>query len=60
MLKDKEQALENSLKSLEKVDGIDVDEAVTTIAPLYKQWVNNCINFDATKFPWLTILFSLF
>lgn len=37
VLKDKEQALENSLKSLEKVDGIDVDEAVTTIAPLYKQ-----------------------
>lgn len=37
VLKDKEQALEESLKSLEKVDGIDVDEAVTTIAPLYKQ-----------------------
>jgi ESCRT-I complex subunit TSG101 len=39
VLKDKEQELEKSLESLEKVDGIDVDEAVITTAPLYKQWV---------------------
>lgn len=37
VLKDKEHALEKSLESLENVDGIDVDEAVTTTAPLYKQ-----------------------
>jgi ESCRT-I complex subunit TSG101 len=37
VLKDKEQELEKSLESLEKVDGIDVDEAVITTAPLYRQ-----------------------
>lgn len=40
VLKDKEQELERALESLEKVDGIDVDEAVTTTAPLYKQLLN--------------------
>lgn len=39
VLKDKDQELERALESLEKVDGIDVDEAVTTTAPLYKQYV---------------------
>lgn len=37
VLEDKDQELEKSLESLEKVDGIDVDEAVTTTAPLYRQ-----------------------
>lgn len=37
VLKDKDQELERALEALEKVDGIDVDEAVTTTAPLYKQ-----------------------
>lgn len=37
ILEDKEKSLEKSLESLEKVDTIDVDEAVTTTAPLYKQ-----------------------
>lgn len=37
VLKDKERELQQALDSLEKVDGIDVDEAVTTTAPLYKQ-----------------------
>lgn len=37
VLKDKEQELEKSLESLEKTDGIDVDEAVVTTAPLYRQ-----------------------
>lgn len=49
VLKDKEQSLENSLNSLEKVDGIDVDEAVTTIAPLYKQWVHGPLHMLAHK-----------
>lgn len=40
VLKDKDQELERALESLEKVDGIDVDEAVTTTAPLYKQLLN--------------------
>lgn len=40
VLKDKEQELERALEGLEQVDGIDVDEAVTTTAPLYKQLLN--------------------
>lgn len=40
VLKDKERELQQALDSLEKVDGIDVDEAVTTTAPLYKQLLN--------------------
>lgn len=32
-------SLEKTLETLEKVDTIDVDEAVTTTAPLYKQCV---------------------
>lgn len=39
VLQDKQQALQKSLESIEKLNGIDVDEAVTTTAPLYKQWV---------------------
>lgn len=37
ILQDKEKSLEKSLETLEKVDEIDVDEAVTTTAPLYRQ-----------------------
>lgn len=40
VLHDKDQELERALESLEKVEGIDVDEAVTTTAPLYKQLLN--------------------
>lgn len=43
MLQDKEQELTKSLETLEKVDGIDVDEAVTTTAPLYRQFVDTFI-----------------
>lgn len=39
ILRDKEQELEKSLDALEKSEGIDPDEAVTTTAPLYKQYV---------------------
>lgn len=39
ILQDKEKSLEKSLETLEKVDKIDVDEAVTTTAPLYRQYV---------------------
>lgn len=37
LLKDKEVELAKSLETLEQNDQIDVDEAVTTTAPLYKQ-----------------------
>lgn len=37
VLRDKEQELDESLKKLSEKGGIDVDEAVTTTAPLYKQ-----------------------
>ncbi|XP_067643219.1 tumor susceptibility gene 101 protein [Eurosta solidaginis] len=40
ILRDKEQELEKSLETLEKSDGIDPDEAVTTTAPLYRQLLN--------------------
>ena len=39
LLQDKDEELSKSLETLDKVDGIDVDEAVTTTAPLYKQYV---------------------
>lgn len=41
ILEEKDKALEKSLETLEKVDTIDVDEAVTTTAPLYRQYVNH-------------------
>lgn len=37
LLKDKEAEVTKSLETLEENDQIDVDEAVTTTAPLYKQ-----------------------
>ena len=37
MLKDKDVELTKSLEQLEQNEDIDVDEAVTTTAPLYKQ-----------------------
>ncbi|XP_055313356.1 tumor susceptibility gene 101 protein [Sitodiplosis mosellana] len=40
ILEEKDKALEKSLETLEKVDTIDVDEAVTTTAPLYRQLLN--------------------
>lgn len=39
LLQDKDVELTKSLEMLEQNDQIDVDEAVTTTAPLYKQWV---------------------
>lgn len=39
ILQEKEQSLQKSLDSLENVNGIDVDEAVVTTAPLYRQLV---------------------
>jgi ESCRT-I complex subunit TSG101 len=37
ILKDKEQELEKAIERLSEQQPIDVDEAVTTTAPLYKQ-----------------------
>lgn len=39
ILKDKEQDLEKEIERLSDQQPIDVDEAVTTTAPLYKQYV---------------------
>lgn len=39
VLQDKDQELDKSLESLEKMDGIDVDDAVITTSPLYRQFV---------------------
>lgn len=39
VLQDKDQELEKSLETLEKMDGIDVDDAVITTSPLYRQFV---------------------
>ncbi|XP_063240573.1 tumor susceptibility gene 101 protein [Bacillus rossius redtenbacheri] len=40
ILKDKEQELEKSIARLSEQEPIDVDEAVTTTTPLYKQLLN--------------------
>ncbi|XP_055624273.1 tumor susceptibility gene 101 protein isoform X2 [Toxorhynchites rutilus septentrionalis] len=40
VLQDKEQELDRALEALEQADEIDVDEAVITTAPLYKQLLN--------------------
>jgi ESCRT-I complex subunit TSG101 len=40
LLQDKDVELTKSLEQLEQNDEIDVDEAVTTTAPLYKQLIN--------------------
>lgn len=45
VLQDKQQSLEKSLESIDQSNGIDVDEAVTTTAPLYKQWVSVGFSF---------------
>ncbi|XP_053672838.1 tumor susceptibility gene 101 protein [Anopheles nili] len=40
VLKDKEKEVERALEAIENIDSIEVDEAVTTTAPLYKQLLN--------------------
>ncbi|XP_018320962.1 tumor susceptibility gene 101 protein isoform X2 [Agrilus planipennis] len=40
LLKDKEQELENAIERLSNQESIDVDDAVITTAPLYKQLLN--------------------
>lgn len=39
ILKDKEKELEKDIERLSEQQPLDVDEAVTTTAPLYKQYV---------------------
>lgn len=39
ILKDKEQELDKAIELMSEQQPIDVDEAVTTTAPLYKQYV---------------------
>jgi hypothetical protein len=53
ILKDKEQELEKAIERMSEQQPIDVDEAVTTTAPLYKQYVtwkfsvrNKSVKFD--------------
>lgn len=45
ILEEKEESLKKSLETLEKFDEIDVDEAVTTTAPLYKQYDHKFVAF---------------
>jgi ribosomal protein L33 len=45
ILRDKEQELEKEIDRLSDQQPIDVDEAVTTTAPLYKQYVTQK-NYD--------------
>jgi ESCRT-I complex subunit TSG101 len=40
LLKDKEQELDKAIERLSSEEEIDVDDAVTTTAPLYKQLLN--------------------
>lgn len=41
MLREKEQELDKALSRLDEQEPLDVDEAVTTTAPLYKQSVSH-------------------
>lgn len=45
ILQDKETELEREIGKLSENQSIDVDEAVTTIAPLYKQYVMLIVTF---------------
>lgn len=49
ILKDKEQELEKEIERLSDQQPIDVDEAVTTTAPLYKQLLNAFAEEAATE-----------
>ncbi|KAJ6641900.1 Tumor susceptibility gene 101 protein [Pseudolycoriella hygida] len=49
VLQDKQESLEKSLESIDQSNGIDVDEAVTTTAPLYKQLLNAYAEEAATE-----------
>lgn len=49
ILRDKEQELDASLNKLSDQGAIDVDEAVTTTAPLYKQLLNAFAEEQATE-----------
>ncbi|XP_008546334.1 tumor susceptibility gene 101 protein [Microplitis demolitor] len=49
ILQDKESELEKEIEKLSKNQSIDVDEAVTTIAPLYKQMLNAFAEEAATE-----------
>ncbi|KAL5291736.1 TSG101 family protein [Megaselia abdita] len=40
ILKSKEDELDKSLETFEKMDGVELDEAVVTTAPLYRQLLN--------------------
>uniref|UniRef100_A0A1B0CEN7 Uncharacterized protein n=3 Tax=Lutzomyia longipalpis TaxID=7200 RepID=A0A1B0CEN7_LUTLO len=48
-LNDKKDELDKSLEAFERKDGIDVDEAVSTTAPLYRQLLNAYAEEAATE-----------
>lgn len=50
LLKDKEEELDKAIERISNEEPIDVDEAVTTTAPLYKQWV---------KLNWIVVEFAI-
>uniref|UniRef100_A0A1B0DB50 Uncharacterized protein n=1 Tax=Phlebotomus papatasi TaxID=29031 RepID=A0A1B0DB50_PHLPP len=49
VLNDKKEELDKSLEAFERKDGIDVDEAVSTTAPLYRQLINVYADEAATE-----------
>uniref|UniRef100_A0A6B2EJS6 Putative vacuolar sorting protein/ubiquitin receptor vps23 n=1 Tax=Phlebotomus kandelakii TaxID=1109342 RepID=A0A6B2EJS6_9DIPT len=49
VLSDKKEELDKSLEAFERKDGIDVDEAVSTTAPLYRQLLNVYADEAATE-----------
>lgn len=49
LLNDKKEELDKSLEAFERKDGIDVDEAVSTTAPLYRQLLNAYAEEAATE-----------
>lgn len=50
LLKDKEQELDKAIERLSNEEEIDVDDAVTTTAPLYKQSVISGLKICVTCF----------
>lgn len=51
--------MDKALENLEKSDTIDVDEAVTTTAPLYRQYVKHNTMNMMTKYFFLLIINSM-
>lgn len=47
ILKEKDAELDKCLETIEKAEEVNIDEAVVTTAPLYRQYINLLSNFPA-------------